>query len=451
MNKIESAVMNSSIIPLLFFLLSWQLGLAQSTSELLNKAHAQAVAGNHVEAEKTYSLILSKAPDNLEALAGSGHNFSWNKEYDQARIRFERALSVDTHYPDALLGLAYNYARSGNFEASEKYFLQLQQTGSAPAEAEKGLAYLALWRGRSKQAIQAFLHLAQNNPSVVEYRVALGQAYLLDQQTSKARIALQSALQIEPGNRTANELLEASATLSAPFELDVWSGFSQSDSEKKFALRTVQITTQMNPKLRMYLKYDNSLTADLAALVRANQEAQALSIGGVAAWNRTLTTRLESGLRILPDNITQTIISGEQVYFIPGGYNLKIGGFLGVSQKVQNEWLTYLGTRIPLTPWYALEPYYFRSKVANAPRTENRFMLNNHLRSKTGYELNLGLYTGQAGVEDTFSDKRLNGVYASAVLPVSTPIWALLSIRWEQTPLTKLTVLAAGVKVRFEK
>jgi hypothetical protein len=187
-------------------------------------------------------------------------------------------------------------------------------------------------------------------------------------------------------------------------------------------------------------------------LVRARQDAQALSLGAVSSWNKRLTTRLEYGPRILPDNINQQIFSGEQVYFFPNSMTLKAGGFYGWSNKAPKEWLVYGGLRLPLARWYAIEPFYFLSRVEGALESDTRYLLNNQFRTANGYELNLGVLYGKSGTVPTDSnDSKIYGSYVTAILPFSQIVWGQLSLRWERTPFADLTIAAAGVKLRLEK
>ncbi len=446
--------MKAKFLYLSFLFLLAQFAFAQSggLEKDPEQARQWAATGRHAEAEAQYERILAQQPNNLDALTGAGYNYSWSKQYDKARLKFEAALALDPNSTVALVGQGYNYAWSGNYGLAKRAFEKLKLSEPNNVEAFKGLGYVHLWAGDGATAIDYFLDLAQKFPGDTEYRVALAQAYLSRHEVKKARIALQSALQIDSANRIANDLLKGTYGAAAPLEFDVWAGYSATDGEKKFSLRTLQLSGQVSRKLRMYLKYDNSLTADLAALVRANQEAQALSAGAVSAWNKRLSTRLEYGARLLPDNVNQQIFSGEQVCFFANGMSLKAGGFYGWSDKAPNEWLAYGGFRAPVTRWYALEPYYFLSRVEGAPRTENRFMLNNQLRASGGYELNIGLMYGKSGISPADSkDSKIIGSYMTAILPLSQVVWGQLTFRWEQTPFADLTVAAAGIKLRLEK
>jgi hypothetical protein len=89
--------------------------------------------------------------------------------------------------------------------------------------------------------------------------------------------------------------------------------------------------------------------------------------------------------------------------------------------------------------------------VENAPRPENRFMLNNQLRAANGYELNIGALYGKAGVGPDIAEDNIYGGYATAILPFSQVVWGQLSLRWEKSPFDELIAAAFGIKVRLER
>jgi Flp pilus assembly protein TadD len=446
-SKISSVMTTKHLFIALYLSGCAFVGMAQD----LDEAKRLAETGKHFEAEKIYNLALSKNPDNLTALIGLGYNYSWAGRYEEAKLKFEAALAIEPDNVSALVGKGYNLAWAGQYAAAKYPFQTLERLHPGSVEARKGLAYIYLWQGNSPVAIHFFEDLVVDHPREIEYYIALAQSYLLDNQAKRARIALRSALAIDSSNRVANELLKNTYGIAAPVELDIWTGYSRVGDMGSFTLRTVQLTGQISKKLRMYAKYDNSLTMDLAALVRANQEAQAFSLGGVVPWNKKLTTRIEYGTRLLPDNVTQQIYSGEQVIFLPNRLNLKFGGFFGASTKMPGEWLAYTSVRVPLNAYYAIEPYYFYSRVEGAPRPENRFMLNNQFRTHGGYELNLGLFYGKAGLPRDVDDDNIFGSYATALVPFTRTIWGQCSLRWEKAPFDNLLALAFGIKLRLEK
>jgi tetratricopeptide (TPR) repeat protein len=435
-----------SCLVLLLFLFAQTLA-----GQNLAEAKRLASNGQHLEAEAIYNAALALNPADIKALIGAGYNYSWWKRHALAQQKFDAALAIDPRNAEALTGQGYNAAWAGDFEAAKNYFKKLEQLQPGSAEAKKGLGYVALWSGKGQAAERYFENLILANPKEIEYYIALAQANLLENEAKKARIALKSGLQIDPSNPVANELLEKTYAIAAPLELDIWGGYSNVDGESKFSLRTLQLSAQAAKPLRVYAKYDNSLTLDLASLVRNNQEAQAFSAGSVMTWNRQLISRLEYGVRLLPDNVNQQLVSGEQVVILSDKLSVKGGGFYGFSNKIADEWLAYGSLRVPFSTWYAVEPYYFLSKVAGAPSTESRFMLNNQFHNPRGYELNLGLLYGKAGVGDEVADKNIYGGYVTGILPFSPIAWGQVSLRYEKSPFQELFAAALGLKLRLER
>lgn len=417
----------------------------------LDQARQLATGGRHTEAEKMYKQLLEKDPDNLQILLGAAYNYSWSGQFGNAKKTFDQILVLSPNHPDALIGKGYNLAWAGEYAAAKTPFQILEKVSPGNWEAKKGLGYVYLWQGNSPVAIRYFEELVLAFPQQIEYYIALGQAYIQNGQMKLARIALQSGLAIEPGHRVANELLNSTYQQAAPFDLDVLTGYSVTNSMSNFGLRTLQMSGLVNKSLRLFVRYDNSLSLDLASLVRQNQEAQAFTAGGVVKWNHQLTTRLDYGMRFLPDGVRQQVLSGEQVIFLPNNMALKAGGFLGLSKRLNNEWLTYLGVRVPVGKYYAIEPYYFYARVENNPLPESRIMLNNQFRLARGYEINLGALYGKASIRTENGDNDVHGAYCSAVLPFNRYIWGLASLRWEKGPFDNLTVLSAGIKLRLEK
>ncbi len=422
--------MNSRFLFSVFILLLTGPLAAQDLSE----AQRLAAAGDHPAAEKIYDAALAINPGNAGALTGAGYNYSWWKRPGQARQKFEAALALEPGNAAALAGQGYNAAWAGNYQVAKNYFKKLQQLQPGSVEAKKGLAYVHLWSGNGQVAERLFEELVLENPQEIEFYIALAQANLLENKAKRARIALASGLQLHPQHPVASQLLAKTYSLAAPFELDTWGGYSAVDGDSRFSLRTVQLSAQITRPLRLYLKYDNSLTLDLASLIRSSQEAQAFSAGSIVTWNSRLTSRLEYGARLLPGSVTQQIAGGEQVFVLSEKLSVKGGGLFGWGQGIAREWLAYGSLRVPLTAWYAVEPYYFRSKVENSPEAENRLMFNNQLRSHGGYELNLGLTYGKAGLGNEVADRNLYGAYATAILPFGRTVWGLASFRYEKAP-----------------
>ncbi len=433
----------------IFLLLAriWSATFAQSA----NEARQLATSGRHLEAGKMYKQLLEKDPGNPVLLLGAAYNYSWNGQYEYAGKTFDQVLALMPNHQEALIGKGYNLAWAGKYAAAKTPFQVLEKVQPGSWEVQKGLGYIYLWQGNSYLAIGYFEQLILTFPQQVEYYIALAQAYLQNGQVKLARIALESGLLMEPANMVAIGLLRDTYQQSALMDLDVLSGYSMTDGIGSFGLRSIQISGRVRKSLRLFARFDNSLSLDLASLVRQNQEARAFTGGAVVNWNPMLTTRLDYGWRLLPGQERQQMLSGEQVLFLPNNMALKAGGFLGLSRQRDNEWLSYLGIRIPVSRYYSIEPYYFYTRVENNPTPESRIMLNNQFRFSKGYEVSLGALYGKASIRESNGNNNVHGVYFSSILPFNPYVWGLASLRWEKGPFHTLTVVSAGLKLRLEK
>ena len=244
-------------------------------AQSLDEARQLATSGRRPEAEKMYKQLLEQDPDNPQLWLGAAYNYSWGGQYDKAKKTFDRALVLSPNMPDALIGKGYNLAWAGEYAAAKSPFQVLERIQPDSWEAKKGLAYVYLWQGNNPVAIRYFEELILAFPKQIEYYIALAQAYLQNEEVRLARIALQSGLAIEPNNPVAIELLNNSYQQAAPLDLDVLTGYSMTDGTSNFGLRSLQMSGRVNKSLRVFARYDNSLSLDLASLVRQNQVAQA--------------------------------------------------------------------------------------------------------------------------------------------------------------------------------
>ena len=418
--------------------------------QTIDQARQLATSGRHAEAEKTYKQLLEKEPDNVQLLLESGYNYAWSGAQATAQKTFDQVLALSPNHPEALIGKGYSLAWEGKFGAAKTPFQILEKTSPGNWEAKKGLGYVYLWQGNSAVAIRYFEELVLAFPKQIEYYIALGQAYIQNGQLRLARIALQSGLALEPGHPVGNALLNSTYQQAAPLEIDILTGYSVANGINSFGLRMVQINRQVNRSVRAFMRYDNSLSLDLASLVRQNQQGHAFTGGAVVKWNNRFTSRLDYGLRALP-GVRQNVLSGEQVLFLPNNMALKVGGFLGLSKTLDNEWLTYFGIRLPVNKFYAIEPHYFYAKVENSPRPDSRIMLNNQFKFGRGYEFNLGAVYGKSGIRSENGSNDVRGAFCSTVLPFSRFVWGIASLRWEKGPFDQLTAVSAGIKLRMER
>lgn len=416
----------------------------------LAQALQLAQQGQYDAADQIYQQALKQNPDNLEAIIGAAYNHSWAGHREKAARGFEAALALDEKNHQALIGAAYNLAWGGRYGSAHQAFFRVSQMYPNDLEARKGLAYVNLWRGNGDAAVVAFQRLSNQQPENMEFRVAQAQAMLLQNRVRDAQRALQNALAISPQHAVAADLLFKTYSLPAALELDLVGGYSEVNGMDNFSLRTIQLSAAMGAHARLFLKYDNSLSTDLSALVRNNLIAQSFSGGMAMMWDQVHTSRLELGVRLLPESVSMVTVNAEHSVAFSGGWLVKTGGFYAMSNQVADEWMGFLGLRAPITSFYAIEPHFFYAKTFNFPEPDKKFMLNNQFRTHGGYELGLGVVYGVTGVRNEANQNDVMGGFVNFLAPFSRRIWATAAFRYEEGPFDKLISATAGLKIRLE-
>ena len=77
------------------------------------KAAQEAQRGNYSRAIKHCEAILSKEPDNIDALLRLGTFLNTTKQFDQAELKFKKAISSDAQNIDARAYYSLGIAQYG--------------------------------------------------------------------------------------------------------------------------------------------------------------------------------------------------------------------------------------------------------------------------------------------------------------------------------------------------
>ena len=416
----------------------------------LQSAQELAASGKYAEAEAQYLSLLKQDPKNVEAIIGAAFNNSWHGDYKRAARLFEAALAIEPTNEKALLGQAYNLAWSGRLTAAFAIFQQLKRKDPYSVEARKGMGYVYLWQGNGHMAQKYFSDLSTEYPEQTEYLVALTQAHLQQNQLKKARKVLTKGLAFDGQSQILNDLKRNSRNITAPLEIDLTGGYSVVNQSPAYGLRTIMINGKIAHNTRFFTRFDNALSLDLASLVRTRQDARQISAGMSTVWKKHWATRAEIGMRTFPGKIVQNTFNGEQVYLFEGGKSVKAGGFYGWGRNQKSEWMAYIGGRLPISQFYAIEPYCFQSKIEDALQPERRLMLNNQFRFKGGLEINLAGYYGQTSIAPENGTRDIRGGIVNAFVPISRMFMLLGGVRYETTPFDQLLSANLGLRIRID-
>ncbi|UCE41666.1 MAG: YaiO family outer membrane beta-barrel protein [Candidatus Aminicenantes bacterium] len=136
-------VLNELCIFLLIILLM-QNGYSSTQEdydELMQRAFSLRKEARFEEAEKIYSRILEKNPDDVDALVGRGFCFLHNKDlFKKAEEDFQEVIDKTPSYVDAYYGLALIYKRSAKWNKARE---ALEKARGSCAGDEEALRYLS--------------------------------------------------------------------------------------------------------------------------------------------------------------------------------------------------------------------------------------------------------------------------------------------------------------------
>jgi hypothetical protein len=169
---------------------------------------------------------------------------------------------------------------------------------------------------------------------------------------------------------------QQSGALRPVFEAHLWGGYSAFSGTAptqlgaragEIGLRSAELALWPTRSLRVFARYDNTLSLDNLALIQAGRRLPTYHGGAQVNWTSRATTVLDVAHRTLPGGIAQTMLGGEQVAFLRNGTALKLGGWVGPRSDQRTEWLAHAGVNLAAGHRLRLEPTLFlaRSGVVN--------------------------------------------------------------------------------------
>lgn len=420
--------------------------------QALESIRQLATQGAHEEASLQLQQLLHQYPDFLPAKLLQAHNNAWWRKYERAQRQFREILTSHPGHREALIGLGYAYAWNGEVNKAIHPFNTVLRSDPKNEEALMGLGIAYLRAHNGAAAVYHFKVLTKAYPDKADYWLGLARSHLLLAQHYQARKAVNKALQLDAGNAEANELAAKIKTEKAGIELDVMGGFSHVGDEQQLGLRMVQLSYQYDERWTFYGRYDNSLTQDNLDFLRQNLRGASGWTGAFATWSPRLASRMELGLRSLPDRPLQNLLKVEQVLFLPRGLSLKIGGFTTLNGN--REWMTAAGVHVPIGKAISVEPTWFYAGNTADGTGQHRLLLATKIMLPNSFELTAGAFYGNfsTGGEQLPGIRRhVSGAYLMGVLPFTDRFSGLLVLNHERGVFNNSTVLAAGLKVRFEE
>ncbi len=258
----------------------------------------------------------------------------------------------------------------------------------------------------------------------------------------------------------ATTTLSAQSVAPRPIvEGTIWGGYTQfadtpgtSDGAAQLGLRSAELSLWPMHDVRLFAHYDNTLSLDNFALIRAGRSVPLYRVGAQFDWAHRFTTVIDAGRRTLPGDITQTMLSAEQVVFLPWSVALKAGGWVGPRSDARTEWLGHAAISVPVLPRVRVEPTLFIAKGASTGDRQWRGLLAAEARLTSRLELGIGAARGHnTSVTPKYNGTAQSG-YARLTLALSSLQRVNILVNRESAPGAKtLLTVAGGLSLRVPR
>jgi len=136
-----------------------------------------------------------------------GHKFLKRKDYESARLEYEKAVAVDPSFASGYYQLAYIAKKDGNFKAAEGFYLEAVTSDATHYKAWYGLGNLYSGMGNNAKAIESLKTSISINPKYEKAYYVLGKVYESQKSYSQAISNLKKAIEVDKKYSKAYELL----------------------------------------------------------------------------------------------------------------------------------------------------------------------------------------------------------------------------------------------------
>lgn len=433
----------------ILFMASAEIVLAQSAN--METVSSLIQSGNFRQAEEMLTILLKSEPTNGDALLIRANLRAWQGRFAQAEEDFLAVLKLQPDKVQAITDLGYTYAWWNKFDKALAVFRKALQLDPKNKAARMGLGYVAFWQGNYESAIQRFSELSRQFPDDAEIAEALAQAYFAARYQGRARKALNRALRLNPGKQSLTDMLSSLSDMPPLFELSIWGGYTDIQSEQKLGLRFAEVGYWPSSQTRLWMKYDNTLSLDNPVLLRENQLAPTYLVGALSTFSNKATLKLEGGVRDLPGSSSQSLFLVESVFYFAPQAILKLGGFWTSRSDGRKDLNLMMGLGTTLNSRFFFEPLFYYTNSRDSDEKEWRTALNAEYRITSRWRVLLGAATGKVISNIPAADGNLWSAHALITAPLGARHWVFALARRESLPLQKYSVFSLGIKFRIER
>jgi tetratricopeptide (TPR) repeat protein len=410
------------------------------------RADAFARSGDNRAMEEAYDQLLQKSPDDIRARIGRATARSWQGKTLQAQADFEQVLRLQPDNLDALVGLGYDLAWQGHYDESRSYFERALAIAPDQPGASKGVAYSYLWAGDHLDALNKFESITQQTSTDAEAYVGMGQAHLALGHAKRAALAFENAQSIDSERLDATNGLRAAYDYPALAEVNIWVGNNSSTDET--GLRLFEVASSINPDVRIWARYDDSLSLDNPSLARSGVSAETFYLGSLFRLNPKFLASVEAGYRRLPDDKDQGIVKGEAIFLIED-QSVKLGAQLSPHSDGFTDSLVFAEYGFPVSPRWRLSPTVFYSSTGQDRDKEYRVLVDAGYRSPDRWAVNFGAAVG--GIDSAIPSASGDVYVANAELrlPIAGYHSINFAVRYERNPTNEFTIAMMGLTMRW--
>lgn len=163
--------------------------------------------GRYELAAQTFAAVLAADPENPYARTRLALALAGGGDTRAARAELEKALAARGDDLFALWSLGNLDLLAGQPEAAKGRFTAMGQADPGNLRARLGLALSALQAGRTAEGLAGLAQVQQAESADVLVRILCGLVYWNLDAPANARLELEAALELEPRNTAALELL----------------------------------------------------------------------------------------------------------------------------------------------------------------------------------------------------------------------------------------------------
>lgn len=172
--------------------------------EPLKAAEKYREAAKYNPEEEKYGKAIQQVRNKHYS---EGHKFLRRKDYESARVEYEKSVAVDPAFASGYYQLAYIAKRAGNLKGAEGFYLEAVTSDATHYKAWYGLGNLYSEMGNNAKAIESLKTSISINPNYEKAYYVLGKVYESQKSTSLAISNLKKAIEVDKKYSKAYELL----------------------------------------------------------------------------------------------------------------------------------------------------------------------------------------------------------------------------------------------------